>query len=137
MTTFTALRIHQVEKATQARFDTITVDDLSAGEVVIRVAYSSLNYKDALAVTGKGRIMRGYPKVAGIDLSGHVESSSDPQFKPGDAVLVTGCNIGEALDGGLAEFARVAAASVVPLPNGLGRPATRAPCLAGPSGNRS
>ena len=119
MTTFTALRIHQVEKATQARFDMITVDDLSAGEVVIRVAYSSLNYKDALAVTGKGRIMRGYPKVAGIDLSGHVESSSDPQFKPGDAVLVTGCNIGEALDGGLAEFARVAAASVVPLPNGL------------------
>ncbi len=119
MTTFTALRIHQVEKATQARFDTITVDDLSAGEVVIRVAYSSLNYKDALAVTGKGRIMRGYPKVAGIDLSGHVESSSDPQFKPGDAVLVTGCNIGEALDGGLAEFARVAAASVVPLPKGL------------------
>ncbi|MDB5988109.1 MAG: acryloyl-CoA reductase [Nevskia sp.] len=119
MPNFNALRIHQVEKATQARFDSISIDDLSAGEVVIRVAYSSLNYKDALAVTGKGRIMRGYPKVAGIDLSGVVDSSSDAHFKAGDAVLVTGCNVGEALDGGLAEFARVPASAVVPLPKGL------------------
>lgn len=119
MSHFKALRIHQVDKATQARFDSISIDELSAGEVVVRVACSSLNYKDALAVTGKGRIMRGFPKVAGIDLSGIVESSRDAQFKAGDKVLVTGCNIGEALDGGLAEFARVPASAVVPLPPGL------------------
>jgi len=119
MPNFKALRIHQLEKTTQARFDSISIDELSTGEVVIRVAYSSLNYKDALAVTGKGRIMRGFPKVAGIDLSGIVESSRDAQFKAGDKVLVTGCNIGEALDGGLAEFARVPASAVVPLPNSL------------------
>jgi NADPH2:quinone reductase len=119
MSHFKALRIHQVEKTTQARFDSISIDELSAGEVVIRVAYSSLNYKDALAITGKGRILRGFPKVAGIDLSGIVESSRDAQFKAGDEVLVTGCNIGEALDGGLAEIARVPVSAVVPLPHGL------------------
>jgi acrylyl-CoA reductase (NADPH) len=119
MKAFQALRVHQVEKATQSRLETIQLDDLSAGAVVIRVAYSSLNYKDALAVTGKGRIMRGFPRVAGIDLSGVVESSGDPACKPGDKVLVTGCNIGESLDGGLAEYARVPASAVVPLPQGL------------------
>lgn len=119
MSSFRALRVHQVEKTLQSKFETLTVDQLSPGEVVIRVAYSCLNYKDALAVTGKSRIMRSMPRVAGIDLSGHVESSSDPRYKPGDAVLVTGCNIGELFDGGLAEVARVAADSVVPLPAGL------------------
>eukprot|EP01035_Chromulina_nebulosa_P044548 gene44548-60340_t len=88
--TFKALRIHQVDKKTEARLEAITLADLSAGQVVIRVAYSSINYKDALAVTGKGRIMRGYPKVAGIDLSGIVVSSEVPDYKPGDKVVVTG-----------------------------------------------
>jgi NADPH2:quinone reductase len=119
MTTFKALRVHQVEKATQARLEQISLDDLTPGEVVIRVAWSGVNYKDALAVTGKGRIMRGYPKVAGIDLSGLVESSADPRYKAGEKVLVTGCNIGEALDGGYAELARVPAEAVVKLPAGL------------------
>lgn len=119
MTTFKALRIHQIEKATQSKLEQISIDDLSAGEVVIRVAYSSVNYKDSLAVTGKGRIMKGFPKVAGIDLSGTVESSSDARYKAGDQVLVTGCNIGEALDGGFAEKARVPASAVVALPSGL------------------
>ena len=119
MTSFKALRIHQIEKATQARFEQISLNDLTAGEVVIRVAYSGVNYKDALAVTGKGRIMKGFPKVAGIDLSGTVESSTDARYKAGDKVLVTGCNIGEALDGGYAELARVPAEAVVALPPGL------------------
>ncbi|MDB5968676.1 MAG: acryloyl-CoA reductase [Hydrocarboniphaga sp.] len=123
MTSFKALRIHQAGKSTSARFDRITLDDLHAGDsqntVTIRVAYSGLNYKDALAVTGKGRIMRRFPCVAGIDLSGVVESSDSPAFKPGDPVLVTGCYIGEVLDGGLAEFARVPAEAVVPLPENL------------------
>jgi NADPH2:quinone reductase len=116
---FRALRVHQIDKKSEARFDTITLADLSAGEVVIKVAYSTLNYKDALAVTGKGRIMRGSPKVAGIDLSGTVVSSEAADYKVGDKVLVTGCNVGELYDGGLAEYARVPAEAVVPLPPGL------------------
>ena len=119
MTSFRALRVHLVEKATQSRFEDITLDDLTAGEVVIRVAYSCLNFKDALAVSGKSRIMRAMPRVAGIDLSGVVESSSDPAYTKGQEVLVTGCNIGELLDGGLAQMARVPASAVVPLPKGL------------------
>lgn len=119
MTTFKALRVHQVEKSFQSRFEQISLSDLTPGEVVIRVAFSCLNYKDALAVTGKSRIMRAMPRVAGIDLSGVVESSSDARYRPGDKVLVTGCNHGELLDGGLAEMARVPAESVVPLPQGL------------------
>ena len=119
MTPFKALRIHEVDKGTEARLESISLDDLNPGEVVVRVAYSCINYKDALAVTGRGKIMRGYPKVAGIDLSGTVESSQSEAFKPGDKVLVTGCNIGEALDGGLAEYARLPADAVIPLPDGL------------------
>ncbi|MDP3293777.1 MAG: YhdH/YhfP family quinone oxidoreductase [Nevskia sp.] len=117
--TFKALRIHQVDKKTEARLEAITLADLSAGQVVIRVAYSSINYKDALAVTGKGRIMRGYPKVAGIDLSGVVVSSEVPDYQPGDKVVVTGGNVGEQFDGGFAEYARVPAEAVVRLPVGL------------------
>ena len=119
MTTFRALRVHQVEKTLLSKFENITLDDLTPGEVVIRVAHSCLNFKDALAVTGKSRIMRAMPRVAGIDLSGVVESSSDPAYKPGQEVLVTGCNLGELLDGGLAQMARVPASAVVPLPKGL------------------
>jgi NADPH2:quinone reductase len=119
MSTFKALRVHQVEKATHSKIESIALDALSAGDVVIRVAYSSVNYKDALAVTGKGRIMKGFPKVAGIDLSGTVESSGDARYKTGDKVLVTGCNIGEVLDGGFSEVARVPASAVIALPAGL------------------
>jgi len=119
MNTFKALRVHQVEKATLAKFEQITLEDLSAGNVVIRVYYSSVNYKDALAVTGKGRILKGYPRVPGIDLSGVVEKSEDARYKAGDQVLVTGCNIGEALDGGYAEYARLPAEALVHLPKGL------------------
>ncbi len=116
---FKALRVHKTGQGTAARFYSMEVYQLTAGEVVIRVAYSGLNYKDALAVTGKGAIVRGHPRTAGIDLSGVVESSSDPTFRHGDKVLVTGCHIGESLDGGLAEVARVPAAAVVPLPTAL------------------
>ena len=119
MNAFKALRVHQAGKETVSRIDSISVADLTAGEVVIRVAYSCINYKDALAVSGKGRIVRGTPRVAGIDLSGTVESSQDPHFKTGDRVLVSGCNFGEALDGGFAEYARVPTSAVVPLPPGL------------------
>jgi acrylyl-CoA reductase (NADPH) len=119
MNSFRALRIHQDGKATAARLDTIGVDELTPGEVVVRVQWSDINYKDALAVTGKGRIMRAFPRVAGIDLAGVVESANGSELKPGDNVLVTGCNIGELHDGGYAQYARVAAESVIPLPAGL------------------
>jgi acrylyl-CoA reductase (NADPH) len=119
MTSFRALRVHQVEKATQAKLETIGLDALSPGDVVIRVQWSGVNYKDALAVTGKGRIMKRFPNTAGIDLAGVVESSASAKYKAGDAVLVTGCNIGEALDGGYAERARVPESAVIALPAGL------------------
>jgi acrylyl-CoA reductase (NADPH) len=119
MTGFKALRVHQVDKATESRLESIGIHQLSAGEVVVRVAWSGVNYKDALAVTGKGRIMKGFPKVAGIDFSGIVETSTDSRYRIGDQVLVTGCNVGEVLDGGFAEFARVPAEAVVALPPGL------------------
>jgi acrylyl-CoA reductase (NADPH) len=119
MATFRAMRIHQDGKATRAQLEHIDLSALSAGEVVIRVQWSGINYKDALAVTGKGRIMRKFPCVAGIDLAGTVESSEVPRYKKGEKVLVTGCNIGELLDGGYAEFARVPAEAVIPLPAGM------------------
>jgi NADPH2:quinone reductase len=118
MNPFRALRIHQDGKATAAKLDTIRVDDLTAGEVVVRVQWSGINYKDALAVTGKGRIMRAFPRVAGIDLAGVVESGTD-RYRKGAPVLVTGCNIGELLDGGYAEYARMPAEAVIPLPQTL------------------
>ncbi len=119
MDKFNALRVHQIEKRSEVRFEQIGLDDLSPGEVVIKSAYSSVNYKDALAVSGKGRIMRRFPCVAGIDVSGTVAESSDSRFKAGDEVLVTGCNIGEEFDGGYADYVRAKVDSVVPLPSGL------------------
>src|SRR5205823_4450702 len=94
-------------------------DQLMAGAVTIRVEYSSVNYKDGLAVRADGRVVRAYPLVPGIDLAGTVESSDDGRFKPGDAVLAHGYEIGVAHHGGLAEMARVPAGWVVPLPAGL------------------
>jgi acrylyl-CoA reductase (NADPH) len=120
MNSFRALRVHQAaDKATKTQLDTITVDDLTPGEVVIRVQWSGINYKDALAVTGKGRIMRKFPCVAGIDLAGQVEQTSSDKFEAGDWVLVTGCNSGELLDGGYAQYARMPAEAVIPLPAGI------------------
>jgi acrylyl-CoA reductase (NADPH) len=115
---FTAYRIHEIEKRVVARFEEITLADLAPGEVVIKVAYSSVNYKDALAATGKGKILRRFPLVGGIDLAGTVVSSSDKRYKKGQKVLVTGCGLGEDHDGGYAEYARVKAEWVIPIPKG-------------------
>jgi acrylyl-CoA reductase (NADPH) len=119
MNTFRAFRIHQVDGKIASRLDTISLGDLTPGEVVIQVAYSDINYKDALAATGAGKIARKYPLVGGIDLAGEVISSSDPQFKPGQAVLVTGGLLSETFDGGYAEYARVKSELVIPMPQGL------------------
>src|SRR3954470_19371100 len=94
-------------------------DQLMPGDVTIRVAYSSINYKDGLAVRADGRVVRNYPLIPGIDVAGTVESSTDSRFAAGDRVLAHGYEIGVAHHGGLAEIARVPANWVVPLPDGL------------------
>ncbi len=119
MESFKAFRIHREGEVVAARFETLTLADLSPGEVVIRVLYSGINYKDALAATGAGKILRKYPLVGGIDLAGVVESSEDPGFAAGDRVLVTGNALSETHDGGYAEYARVPADWVFPIPPGL------------------
>ena len=116
---FTAFRIHSEGGKIAARFEPVTLDDLAAGEVVIRVSHSDINYKDALAATGAGKILRRYPLVGGIDLAGVVEASSDARYRAGDAVLVTGCGLSETHDGGYAQFARVPGDWVIPMPEGL------------------
>jgi NADPH2:quinone reductase len=118
--TFKAYRIHEIDKKIVARFEQLTLEDLAQGEVVVRVLYSDINYKDALAATGAGKILRKYPLVGGVDLAGVVESSADPRCKVGDHVLVTGCGLSEVHDGGYAEYARLKGEWVIPMPQGLG-----------------
>lgn len=119
MQRFCAFRIHQESGKVAPRLETIALDDLAPGEVVIQVEYSTINYKDALAATGAGKILRKYPLVGGIDLAGTVVSSTDPAFSAGQQVLVTGCGLSETHDGGYAEYARVKSDWVVPIPAGL------------------
>ena len=105
---FRAFRIHNDDQpATAAASSRSSLDDLAPGEVVIKTAYSSVNFKDALAGTGEGKILRRFPLVGGIDVAGHVVASTDPAFKEGDAVLVTGCGLSETRDGG---YCRIRAA---------------------------
>jgi acrylyl-CoA reductase (NADPH) len=119
MTRFRAFRIHNDDAGHRASIETIDSAALSAGEVLIKVAYSSINYKDALAGTGKGRILRRYPLNGGIDVAGRVVASTDPALKEGDAVLCTGSGLSETRDGGFAEYARLDALWTIPLPSGL------------------
>ncbi|MYB35503.1 MAG: alcohol dehydrogenase catalytic domain-containing protein, partial [Gammaproteobacteria bacterium] len=100
MTKLNAFRIHRVEKEIKAGYEEISIDDLTEGEVIVRVEWSGINYKDVLAATGKGAILRQFPLNGGIDLSGTVTESSATEFKPGDKVLVCGCGLSETADGG-------------------------------------
>jgi putative YhdH/YhfP family quinone oxidoreductase len=120
MERFKAYRLSETpEKQIRAEFVDCTLDDLDPGEVVVRVAYSDVNYKDALAATGKGRILRRPSCIGGIDLSGTVVSSTDSRFTKGDAVLAVGFELGVSHHGGYAQYARVPAAWVNKLPPGL------------------
>lgn len=120
MDSFKAFRIHSADgKHIEARLETIGIEDLCAGDVVIRGAYSSINYKDALAATGTSRILRKFPLVGGVDIAGTVVSSDDERIAEGDAVIVNGCGLSETHDGGFAEYARVKGEWVTPLPEGL------------------
>lgn len=116
---FKAYLIRQEEGKLAAGFSAMTEDQLDAGEVTVAVAYSSVNYKDALAATGTGRIIRRFPCVGGIDLAGTVVKSDSPDFAPGDAVIATSYDIGVAHHGGFSELARVPAQWVLKLPAGL------------------
>jgi putative YhdH/YhfP family quinone oxidoreductase len=119
MEKFKVYRIHEIERKVVARFEELALEDLDQGEVVARVAYSSVNYKDALAATGAGKIIRRFPCVGGIDLAGTVTQSADARFKRGDAIICTSYELGVSHDGGYAEYARVPADWVVPMPKGM------------------
>ena len=119
MEKFKAFKISEVDKKIQAGFVECSLDELDPGEVVVRVAYSDVNYKDALAATGKGRILLRPSCIGGIDFSGTVVSSSDARFAKGDAVLATGFDIGVKHHGGYADYARVPADWLVKTPKGL------------------
>ncbi len=119
MDKFRAYRINEQDGNIVAGFEELSVDDLSEGNVIVKVSYSTINYKDALAATGAGKILRRYPLVGGIDFAGKVEHSDDADFQPGTEVLVNGCGLSETRDGGYAEYARVDSSSLVPVPEGM------------------
>jgi NADPH2:quinone reductase len=119
MDSFRAYRINEENGKILAGFEELTVDDLTEGNVVVRVSHSTINYKDALAATGKARILRRYPLNGGIDLAGVVIRSEDEEFQPGTGVLVNGCGLSETVDGGYSEIARVDSKSLVAIPDGM------------------
>lgn len=119
MQAFQAYRVHKTDAGPRGRLDTIELDDLNPGAVTVRVTWSGINYKDALAATGAGRIMKDFPTVAGVDAVGEVVDSDGCQFEAGDAVVITGAGLGELRDGGFAEFLRADADMLVPLPASL------------------
>lgn len=119
MNPFKSLRIHEENGKVTARVAEVALAELSPGEVVFQTAYSSVNYKDALAATGAGRIIRTFPRIGGIDATGTVISSADARFKAGDEVICTSYEFGVGHDGGFSQVCRVPADWVVPLPKGL------------------
>jgi acrylyl-CoA reductase (NADPH) len=114
-----AYRVHAGGKFGEGRFDTMSREELDAGDVVVRIAYASVNYKDALTARGKAKIAMKFPLVVGIDLAGTVEESADPRLKQGDQVIVHSFGLGGEHDGGYAEFGRFPADWIIPLPKGL------------------
>ena len=116
---FKAIVINKDDKGYRAELDQLEESALPAGDVRVRVQYSTLNYKDGLAITGKGPVVRSFPMVPGIDLAGEVLESTSPEFKVGDAVLLNGWGVGEGHWGGLAQQARVKADWLIPLPKGF------------------
>ncbi|WP_110933034.1 acrylyl-CoA reductase family protein [Paenibacillus bouchesdurhonensis] len=116
---FRAFRVHLEEEGFSSGIDMLNLSDLPDNEVTIEVFYSSVNYKDGLASTPKGKVVSSYPLILGIDLAGRVVASRSPEFQAGDEVLCTGYGLGVSHDGGYAEFARVPAEWLVKLPEGL------------------
>ena len=119
MDKFRAFRIDEQDGEIVAGFHELDIDELTEGNVVVKVSHSTINYKDALAATGTAPILRRYPLTGGIDLAGVVESSEDAAFQPGTAVLVNGCGLSETVDGGYSQYARIDSGSLVPIPDGM------------------
>jgi acrylyl-CoA reductase (NADPH) len=113
---FKGILIHKDDNGYRTELSDIDDTQLPQGDVTVRVSHSTLNYKDGLAITGKGPIVRQFPMVPGVDLAGTVEHSSDPDFKPGDQVVLNGWGVGEAHWGGLAQRARLQGKWLIPLP---------------------
>jgi len=128
---FQAFRIHRDDDAVSGRIETLTLDDLTPGNVVVRVEYSGINYKDALAATGAAPILRQFPLVGGVDLAGEVTVSEDPRFSPGDKVVALCGGLSETRDGGYAQTARVDADMLVQIPETLDTRTTMAIGTAG------
>jgi len=118
-TTFKALMLTKTEDNFSANVQDVSLNDLPSGEVLIKVAYSGINYKDGLASIPEGKIVRSYPFIPGIDLAGTVVSSEDPRFSEGDEVIATSYEIGVSHYGGYSQYARIPADWIVPLPKGL------------------
>jgi putative YhdH/YhfP family quinone oxidoreductase len=116
---FSAFRIHNDESGYRSGLETLTPGDLGDGDVTIQVAWSGINYKDALAATGKGKILRQYPLIGGIDVAGTVIESASADFQPGDHVLANGSGLSEVRNGGFTEYLKLPSDVVVPLPAGL------------------
>jgi putative YhdH/YhfP family quinone oxidoreductase len=119
MERFKAYKLTEVDRKIRAEFVDMTLDELDPGDVVVRVAYSDVNYKDALAATGKGKILRRASCVGGIDLSGTVVSSTNPKFAKGDAVIGIGFELGVSHHGGYAQYARMPGQWLMKLPPGM------------------
>ena len=113
---FLAYRIHLIDGQIRGGLETLNRDQLKLGDMLVRVEYSGINYKDALAATGSGRVLREFPLIGGIDLAGEVLESSAARFRPGDKVLAIGCGQSETRDGGYAELARVDAECALHIP---------------------
>lgn len=118
--TFRVLRIRDDEAGYRSAIEPTMLDELSPGEIVLRAEWSSVNYKDALAGTGEGKILRRFPLVGGIDVAGHVVASRDPAWREGDAVIATGCGLSETRDGGYGEYVRLESRAAIAPPPGLG-----------------
>lgn len=119
MTTFSALRIHEEDGTFRRSIDTRNIADLPAGDVLIKVHYAALNYKDALSATGNKGVTRQYPHTPGVDAAGVVAESSDARFAVGQSVIVTSYDLGMNTDGGFGQYIRVPADWIVPLPDGM------------------
>ena len=119
MSKFRAFRINEKEGRVISGFEQIEINDLSEGDVTVKVSHSSINYKDALAATGKGKILKKYPLVGGIDLVGVIQETTAKNFSVGDNVLVNGCGLSEIRDGGYSEYARVSSESVIKYPKNI------------------
>ena len=119
MTSFKALVLHEQDRKVSSGIETLDTDQLPAGEVLVRISHSTLNYKDGMVLNGLGRLVRTYPHVPGVDFAGVVEASSSPDWQAGDPVILTGWRVGESHWGGYAQYARVQAGWLVRRPDGM------------------